>query len=767
MDQQELRRIENKCIQEQPAWCMAACPLHVDVRTFIRHVSKEKWDDAWKVLRRTLPFPGILGRICDAPCLEKCKRSEAGGSVEIGALERACVSHTPPRRRVQPLPIRDHNIAVIGAGLSGLTAAWDLARKGYRVDIFDAAHMEVHLLSQYPDLLSEEIIAAELSALEDLDVAHHREEAIHQAAFMEKCRGDFDAVFLSLEMTDPVLWGVGMETNGRLAVTYPMQTTNLNGIFAGGQGESPVRCAAEGRWAATSIDRFLQNTSLTAGREKDGPYETRLYTNLAGVDARPATPFSNLAKGYTPEETQSEASRCLQCECLECVKVCPYLEAFKGYPKKYTREIYNNESIVMGSRQANKLINSCSLCGLCQTVCPENFAMQDLCLQARHSMVRRGKMPPSAHEFALLDMAFSQGERFHMARCEPGIERSSFVFFPGCQLSATRPNQTALVYDHLRKHLDGGVGLMLGCCGAPAHWAGRKTLFHEQIDRFQKSLRKLGKPRVVAACATCCLMLQENLPETEIVSLWEVLSDTIPPKLQFRPKTPLAIHDPCTTRNDEKSQSAVRRLLDHLAVPFTELELGRDKTECCGFGGLMQNANPILAREVINRRAAQSRSDYLAYCAMCRDSLAGVGKRVIHLLDLFFPLGGGDPAAAPRIGWSERQENRARLKVRLLKMIWGEESDRMEQHQSIKLKMDSEVRELLDRRRILDEDVQKVIHHARETGDRLFHPETGRYKASFNPYKTTFWIEYTPHDDGYEIHNAYAHRMEVVEGGRS
>lgn len=536
--------------------------------------------------------------------------------------------------------------------------------------------------------------------------------------------------------------------------------------LAGGQDESPIRRAAEGRWAATSIDRFLQNVSLTAGREKDGPYETRLYTNLAGVVARPATPFSKPGKRYTLEEARTEASRCLQCECLECVKVCPYLETFKGYPKKYAREIYNNESIVMGSRQANTLINSCSLCGLCQAVCPEDFAMQDLCLEARRGMVRRGKMPPSAHEFALLDMEFNQSERFYMARCEPGMERTSFVFFPGCQLSATRPDQTLSVYEHLRKHLDDGVGLMLGCCGAPAHWAGREDLFSEQVDRFRKSWRKLGKLRVVASCSTCLLMLKKNLPETDAVSLWEVLSDTASPELQFRPKMPPAIHDPCTTRDDEKSQSFVRRLLVQLGVPFTELELGRDKTECCGFGGLMQNANPALAREIIGRRAAQNDADYLTYCAMCRDSLASVGKRVIHMLDLFFPLKDADPAARSRIGWSERQENRLRLKERLLKEIWGEDFEHMETHQKIRLKMAPEVRERLDQRRILDEDVQKVIHHTRETGNQLFHPETGRHKASFKPHKTTFWIEFTPHDDGYEIHNAYAHRMEVVGGGQ-
>lgn len=121
-----------------------------------------------------------------------------------------------------------------------------------------------------------------------------------------------------------------------------------------------------------------------------------------------------------------------------------------------------------------------------------------------------------------------------------------------------------------------------------------------------------------------------------------------------------------------------------------------------------------------------SDSDYLAYCDMCRDSLSAAGKRVIHILDLFFPPEDADPADLPVIGRSERRENRARLKTRMLREIWGEEGGLVEGHQEIRLIIGPEVRDLMERRLILIEDLQMVIRHAEKTGDRLLHPESVR-----------------------------------------
>ncbi|OPY03447.1 MAG: Glutamate synthase (NADPH) small chain [Syntrophorhabdus sp. PtaB.Bin047] len=770
MDQQELRKREERCIEDEPPWCSAACPLHVDARAFIGHLARNDAAEALNVLHRTMPLPNILGRICDAPCETFCKRSQAGEAIRIGALERSCVCQDARPRKLFVLPPRGKRVAIGGSGLSSLAVAWDCLRKGYGVRIFEAGERPGEELALcHPDLLPRSVVDEEIAFLMKLGMEVETGAATHRPEFLERCLETFDAVYLGLDCLPGGAWGLERDDSGGIRVEPGTQRTSREGVFAGGlprEGRvSPVWQAAEGRFAANSIDRHIQRVSLTAGREKEGPSSTRLYTSIAGVIPLPAVKAADPLKGYSGEEALHEARRCLQCRCLECVKVCVYLERFGAYPRKYAREIYNNESIVMGAHQANRLINSCSLCGLCEAVCPEDFAMQDLCLEARRSMVERGKMPPSAHEFALEDMAVSLSDRFALARHEPGLETSALAFFPGCQLAGSQPDKVIAVYEYLRSALTGGVGLVLGCCAAPAWWAGSKARFDEGMEALRGQWNSLGSPKLILACSTCLQLLREHLPEVPAVSLWTVLDETggpIPPGISC--ERHLVVHDPCTTRTEPGVQASVRHVLGRLGVRVGELELGRGKTECCGFGGLQQNANPEIARETARVRARRSEEDYLAYCAMCRDRLASAGKRVLHLLDLLFPdRQVPDPAVRKDPGWSQRQENRWRLKERLLKELWSEEEPpKRTGHGEIRLQIRPEVRRLLEERRILDEDLQRVIHHAESSGEKFRHPGTGRLKASFKPRKVTFWVEYERCAEGFVIHNAYSHRMEVT-----
>lgn len=150
MDKARLDEFERRCIQEEPAECVAACPLHVDARSLCIEVARGAWPGAWKVLRKTMPLPSILGRICDHPCETRCKRRECGDPIRIGELERACVQTPEPGTRTLPMPRRAQRAAVIGSGLVGLTAAYDLVRKGYSLAVIEPGEQVGGPLVRFP-----------------------------------------------------------------------------------------------------------------------------------------------------------------------------------------------------------------------------------------------------------------------------------------------------------------------------------------------------------------------------------------------------------------------------------------------------------------------------------------------------------------------------------------------------------------------------------------------------------------------------------------
>jgi Fe-S oxidoreductase len=498
---------------------------------------------------------------------------------------------------------------------------------------------------------------------------------------------------------------------------------------------------------------------LTANRDQQGPFQTRLFTSTKGIEPAAGVEMAEPQNGYSKQEAVAEAERCIHCECLECVKVCEYLAHYKSYPKRYIRELYNNYCIILGVHPSNRLMNSCALCGLCQAVCPEDLSMGDFCRETREAMFDKGKMPPSVHAFALRDMGFSTGDKFALARHQSGHQSSSYVFYPGCQLSASAPEHVFRIYGHLQQRLAGGVGLMLGCCGAPAEWAGRKQLFNETLAETQNQWQSLGSPQVITACSSCYRMFKDHAPDMPVESLWTVLDRVgLPQPVASPASTTVAIHDSCTTRYETEMQDSVRNLLGKLGVQVSELENNRELTTCCGYGGHMAFANPEVAGKVVTRRIHDGETDYVAYCAMCRDNFAAKGKRTFHLLDLIYGSSNGDPARRGP-GYSQRHENRARLKTRLLQEQWGENV--VIEEDPIKLSISPEVAELMEKRKVLAEDIRKVIAHAEATGEKIENAANGRWLATYRPVAVTYWVEYSPLGEEFVVHNVYSHRMEV------
>jgi NADH-quinone oxidoreductase subunit F len=117
--------------------CQNTCPIGMDVPSYIALIRAERFEDAYKVLLRTNPFPSVCGRVCDHKCQSKCRRGKMDEAIAIKFLKRF-ITDNSSRPKIEPLTVtRKEKIAIVGAGPSGLTAARDLAIRGYKVTVFE------------------------------------------------------------------------------------------------------------------------------------------------------------------------------------------------------------------------------------------------------------------------------------------------------------------------------------------------------------------------------------------------------------------------------------------------------------------------------------------------------------------------------------------------------------------------------------------------------------------------------------------------------
>ncbi|MEL7567382.1 MAG: pyridine nucleotide-disulfide oxidoreductase/dicluster-binding protein [Dehalobacterium sp.] len=773
MGRKDINNFEEKCIQEQLPACVASCPVHVDARKMNALIKKGDFDGALKNFSDKVVFPRIMSRICDHPCHPACKRNEVEAGISISLLEKACMDYGCfSERKIFFVRKKEKRVAVIGAGLSGLTAALSLADKGYDTTVFEkTSRLGGGIWEISEDILPRALIKEDFKIFENIGVLIKTNTSIENKIDMMRIQEEYDAVYLAYGMEETNPYKLKLDENNRIKISPETLQTDQAQIFAGGSlriapGKvSPIRSVADGKKAAVSIDRFLQNVSLTASRENEAPYLTKLYTNIAGVpEAPPVTP-SEKQKGYSREEAVEEAGRCLQCQCLECVKACRYLAHYEKYPKKYIREISNNLAIIFGKKRAKTMINSCNMCGLCEEVCPNALDMGDVSRIARELMVEKGQMPMAIHDFPVRDMLFSNGEKSELHKNQPGFPESRYAFFPGCQLSAIKPEYIHQVYSYLMGNLRGGVGLMLRCCGAPAKWAGRKELFHQTLNEFYHSWKEIGEPEVILACSTCYQEIKENYPLIPIKSLWEIYDKYgLPEKtMETESGREIAVHDPCSSRHEQGFHESVRSILVKKGYQIKELLFSKEKAKCCGYGGLIFYSSPSLTEEIIKERIAESDLDYVTYCINCTDYFKNKGKHAWHLLDIVYGnAAGGSPDRS--IGYSQRQENKAKLKEKMLNDFWGETMDKKrEGFEQIKLVLSDNLLHMMDERLILKEDIQRVLYFAEEAKLIVYNPVTGHYTAHFKPHLVTYWVEYTKEDDQYVIHKTYSHRLEIAE----
>ncbi len=155
--------------------CRAACPADVNVQGYIALLQQGRFKESVELIRKSMPFPAICGRVCFSPCQDACSRKNVDQPVGIRYLKRLAADIEREQGRIKPDPApktHSEKVAIIGAGPAGLSAAYELAKLGYPVTIFERMP-EPGGMMRYgiPDYrLQKYVVANEIAYIQDLGV---------------------------------------------------------------------------------------------------------------------------------------------------------------------------------------------------------------------------------------------------------------------------------------------------------------------------------------------------------------------------------------------------------------------------------------------------------------------------------------------------------------------------------------------------------------------------------------------------------------------
>lgn len=340
-------------------------------------------------------------------------------------------------------------------------------------------------------------------------------------------------------------------------------------------------------------------------------------------------------------ETLSELNDILsKCsECGKCMEHCLMLKKWCSSPKDLMKSLTEQETVDIS------LPYSCNMCGYCKGVCPQGIELDEsfLLLKNRLTKINKNVPPIKGYKSIKFHQKYSFSKMFTSCGSVNDVENIKRVFLPGCSLSSYNPELVIKTYEYINKKLK-GTAIVLKCCGNPTHVIGQEDLFRSYYNEFIKEIERTGAVEIITACPSCYETIKRNSPNFKIKYLWELIDEIGLPEgvgvgvnVKSNCDVVFSLHDPCPTREENKVHNSVRKIIDELGYSIEEFPLSREKTLCCGAGGMVSVTNSNMFHELVTTRVNQATSAYiLTYCASCVYSLQEGNKHCIHLLDLIF-----------------------------------------------------------------------------------------------------------------------------------
>ena len=216
--------------------CSFACPAGVKAHGYVSLVRSGKYEEAFHLHMEDAPLPGVLSRACYAPCEDACTRATLEGPVSIRAIKRFMADRYyrehPDPEYGPPAKVRNSRVAVVGSGPAGLSAAYQLARRGYPVTVFESAP-DVGGMLRYgiPTYrLPRYVLDRDIQNIAALGVNFSTSSPVTSLLSLKE--GGFDSVFLAVGTMNPVRMSIpGEDLDGVMeCMTFLRQTSAGNGF---------------------------------------------------------------------------------------------------------------------------------------------------------------------------------------------------------------------------------------------------------------------------------------------------------------------------------------------------------------------------------------------------------------------------------------------------------------------------------------------------------------------------------------------------------
>ena len=269
-----------RCLHCKVPQCRKGCPVAVDIPAFIGKIKERDFTGALLKIKETNALPAVCGRVCpqENQCEKHCILAKKGEAVAIGRLERfAADTYMAKDLPIKPVEYDEKalKVAVIGSGPSGLSCAGDLAKRGYKVTVFEALHQAGGVLSYgIPEfrLPKDKVVAREIAAIEKLGVKFELDAVASRLFTVDELLTDegFAAVFIGTGAGLPRFQGIpGESLNGVYSANEFLTRCNLMKAYKFPEYATPIKV---GKSVAVigggNVAMDAARTALRLGAEK-------------------------------------------------------------------------------------------------------------------------------------------------------------------------------------------------------------------------------------------------------------------------------------------------------------------------------------------------------------------------------------------------------------------------------------------------------------------------------------------------------------------